>query len=242
MKYFLLPLLFLFSSVTIVVAQSDINTYINTGNEYLRLGNYENAIAEFEKALSIESDNLRASTGKIEALLLLDQSKEAGKLNDKLINQYPSNIKLSILKGRIDINKGKFNNAIDNFNNILNQSPSESELEEIYLYRGAAHQKMLDYDLALDDYKKVIEINKNNIDVYIYRGILYYQDAKYPEAIEDFSFALELDNNHPFAFYNRGMAYLKMSENDKACKDFHKSCELGNLNACKMVVSKCIKL
>ena len=94
---------------------------------------------------------------------------------------------------------------------------------------------------ALEDYSKAIQLDNTNAVVYLYRGYLYYKDNQHPEALDDFNTVLDLDPENPFAFYNIGMIYFKQEKDYEACDNFHKACELGNTNACKMVISHCIK-
>ena len=143
------------------------------------------------------------------------------------------------------IHKGKYENAIEDLNRALdlNQGSNDTKFDnKVYVNRGAAYQKLLEFDAALNDYSKAIQLNPNNPNVFLYRGFLYYQNEEYESAIIDFNTVIDLDPHNPFAYYNRGMIYTKLQKEDEACDDFHTACELGNMNACRMVVSMCVDL
>jgi tetratricopeptide (TPR) repeat protein len=114
-------------------------------------------------------------------------------------------------------------------------------LNKIYVNKGAVFQKQNDFNNALENYSKALEINKTNPNVFVYRGNLYYKKENYDKALSDFQKVLDLDPNNHVAQYNIGMCFFKQGEKLNACDAFHKACELGNKNACKMVISKCLR-
>ncbi|MCX7833208.1 MAG: tetratricopeptide repeat protein [Ignavibacteria bacterium] len=57
---------------------------------------------------------------------------------------------------------------------------------EFYYNRGIAYRYKGDYDRAIQDYNKAIEINPNDADAYYYRGLAYEKLGKKEEAERDF--------------------------------------------------------
>lgn len=224
--------------------QQNIESLVELGNDLVKLNDYKGALDKYNEALVMLPSYTAALDGKANVLILMSDYKGASKIVDEGIRNNPDFAAYYLTRGKINVFKEKFDDAIDDFNRALdlNQSGKDKELENmVYVNRGAAYQKIFENDKALADYSKAIEMNPNNPNVYMYRGSLYYQNSDFASAITDFDMVIEIDENNHFAYYNRGMAYFKLNENDKGCQDFHKACQLGNTNACKMIVINCMK-
>lgn len=222
-----------------LMAQSTFQGYIDSGNQNLKNRNYKDAVSDFSKALKEQPSDTAALTGIIKAFLLTDDLKEAQKNIELAINAYPNNPEFIFRRGILYNKKSQFDKAIDDFNQALSFSTSNSQKVQIYLNLGATQLKQEIFDLALESYKKALELSPRNPSIYNYKGYANYKLTFYTDAIDDYNNAIDLDPNNAASYYNRGMAYLKTLDKVKSCADFHKSCKLGNINACKMIMSEC---
>ncbi|MEE4196918.1 MAG: tetratricopeptide repeat protein [Bacteroidales bacterium] len=229
-----------------VYAQSrDLESLVNLGNDFIKLNDYKSALEKFEDALQTLPTYAPALDGKARVLILMEDYRQAEKTINQAIEFNSDYAPFYLTRGKAYFHRGKLKDALNDFNRGIDLLPNQNNKElrsDFFVNRGATHQKLLNFDQALEDYSKTIQINPENPNTYLYRGALYYENQDYNEAMDDFSKVIRIDPQNPFAFYNRGMIYLKLQEEDKACEDFHKACELGNTNACKMVVSRCIDL
>ncbi len=245
MKYFLLLLSLFLMLNTNAFSQADVKNIVKIGNELIEQKDYEGALEKFNEALDYLPSYSPALDGKANLLILMDEHKDAEKLIVKAIEKNSDYAPYYLTRGKIYVLREKFEDAIDDLNRALDLGKGEYGNEfssKVLVNRGAAHQKLFNYDAALNDYSEAIMLNPKNSEVYLYRGFLYYQREEYDIALKDFNNTIDLDPDNPFAYYNRGMIYLKLQKEDEACDDFHTSCELGNMNACKMVVGTCIDL
>ncbi|MGM0408827.1 MAG: tetratricopeptide repeat protein [Bacteroidota bacterium] len=246
MKRFLSVIsIFLLINTSLFAQTRDLESLVNLGNDLIKLNDYKAAFEKFEDALNSLPTYAPALDGKARVLILQENYKQAEKTIDKAIEYNSDYAPFYLTRGKAYFHRGKYKDALKDFNIGMDLIPGQDnkQLEsEFYVNRGATHQKLLNFDQALEDYSKTIQINPDNPNVYLYRGSLYYQNSDFNEAIDDFSKVINIDPQNPYAFYNRGMVYLKLQEDDKSCDDFHRACELGNTNACKMVVSRCIDL
>jgi Tfp pilus assembly protein PilF len=245
MKIFLSAfcLLVVLLSPAVSYSQTQPDSLIEMARDYMLMSDYEAAINELDKILTRDETHPQATALKAEIFIQQNEDKDAGKLVSKALKEHPNAPELLYLDGKLDLQRGRISRAIDQLTAALKQANGNTTLQnEIYLNRGAAYQKNMESDKALDDYSKAISLDPDNPNVYIYRGTLYFSNEDYTLAIEDFEKVILLDPNNPFAYYNLGMAYLKLEDGNKACKNFHKGCELGNKNACRMVIMNCIEL
>ncbi|MFC2096426.1 tetratricopeptide repeat protein [Bacteroidota bacterium] len=226
-------------------SQADVESITKLGNQLVDLKRFDEAMEKFNEALDYLPSYAPAIDGKANLLIMQENYKAAGKIVEDAIKKNSDYPQFYLTRGIVYIKKGKYEDAIEDLNRALDLSQglnNKNFENKIYINRGAAYQKLMQNDAALNDYSKAIQLNDDNPDVYLYRGFLYYQRNDHPEALEDFNVVIELDPENPFAYYNRGMIYLKQEKMDEACDDFHNACELGNNNACRMVITHCIEL
>lgn len=72
------------------------------------------------------------------------------------------------------------------------QSGNNELLSQVYLLSGEVHRSRGEYDLAIEDYDTVIEMNPDNVDAYYNRGAAYYHKGDYDRAIKDYTKAITL--------------------------------------------------
>jgi tetratricopeptide (TPR) repeat protein len=242
MKHLFFIISFLIIS-SLTYSQADVKSLVKLGNDLITLNNYEGALEKYNEALDYLPSYAPAINGKANLLILMEEYKDAGKLIEEAIKKNSDYPQFYLTRGIVLIHKGKYEDAIEDLNLAIDlaQGVSDKKFEnKIYVNRGAAYQKLLSYDAALNDYSKAIQLDDSNPNVFIYRGYLYYQTEEYENALADFNAVIDIDPENPFAYYNLGMIYIKLNDEDKACDNFHKGCEFGNTNACRMVVSRCI--
>jgi Tfp pilus assembly protein PilF len=98
---------------------------------------------------------------------------------------------------------------------------------KFYIDRGIAYEEKGQFDQAVDDFTKALEIDPKNAGAYYHRGIGYVNQEQYTWAIDDFTKALEIDPKNAGAYYYRGVAYYSKKEYDKSWKDIKKAQDLG---------------
>jgi tetratricopeptide (TPR) repeat protein len=98
-----------------------------------------------------------------------------------------------------------------------------SDRANIYLRRKQ-------FDLALADYNKAIEINPKIAEIFLNRGGLYFATKQYDLAIADCSKAQELSPNDARVFEGRSLAYEQKGDGVQALADFAKAIELNPQN------------
>ncbi len=73
---------------------------------------------------------------------------------------------------------------------------------------GVAYTHKGEYDRAIDDYNKAIEINPKNSMAYNNRGFVYdIHKGEYDKAINDYNKAIEINPKDDMAYTDRGNAY-----------------------------------
>ncbi|MDI6758636.1 MAG: tetratricopeptide repeat protein [Candidatus Omnitrophota bacterium] len=107
--------------------------------------------------------------------------------------------------------------------NIKNTANSAQD----YIKRGILYGKEGQYDQAISELNKAIELNPNNAIAYASRDLAYEMKGDINKAISDYSKAIEISSNFAVAYYNRGVAYFLMKKYDESWADVHKAEALG---------------
>jgi len=76
-----------------------------------------------------------------------------------------------------------------------------------------------EFDNAIEDFSRAIELNGQKADYYLNRGIAYCGQKHYEDAIKDLDKAIELDGTLSAAFHHRSLAHAALGHSDQAEKD-----------------------
>jgi TonB family protein len=83
-----------------------------------------------------------------------------------------------------------------------------------------------EYDQAVVNYTKAIDLNAKEPSIYMSRGLVYYNRKFYELAIADYQKVIEIDPKEQMAYFYRGDSYEKLGELQKAANDFKKVLEM----------------
>jgi tetratricopeptide (TPR) repeat protein len=96
----------------------------------------------------------------------------------------------------------------------------------IYNHRGAAYVVLGNYNQAIEDYDRAIEIRPGYVDAYNNRGSAYKGLGNYRRAIEDYNRAIEIRPGYVDAYNNRGNAYIALGNYKQAIEDYGRAIEI----------------
>ncbi|MDH3576102.1 MAG: tetratricopeptide repeat protein, partial [Desulfobacteraceae bacterium] len=106
---------------------------------------------------------------------------------------------------------------------------SESPVQDggSYFKRGNSYLNEGQYDKAISEYSKAIEINPKDNKAYTKRGLAYGRRGQFDQAISDFNKAIEINPKDNKAYNNRGFAYSRRGQFDQAISDYNKAIEIN---------------
>jgi len=90
------------------------------------------------------------------------------------------------------------------------------------------HRKLENYDLALADYSKAIELDPNKPVYYNNRGNTHNKLENYDLALADYSKAIELDPNFDLPVYNKACTYALLKDTGEACTWLRRACQMSD--------------
>ena len=108
-----------------------------------------------------------------------------------------------------------------------------------YYYREQAALKAKQYQRALDDMAKAIELNPEDLTYRAELAVVNLRVGRYEEALNVLKAALEKDPKYAEAYRLMGIAQLQMKKDKEACASFAKAKELGDPNVDALIEKHC---
>jgi len=102
---------------------------------------------------------------------------------------------------------------------------------EVYYKQGSDYLIRGQYDQAISDLNKALEINPRYAEAYSNRGLAYTGKVQYDQAILDLNKAIETNPRLAIAYLNRGIAYWYKVQYDRAISDYTKALEINPKDA-----------
>ena len=136
------------------------------------------------------------------------------------------------------MNAGKARNAVVDYDAYYDAVKGNVN-DVFYYYREQAALKSRQYQRALDDMAKAIELNPKNL---IYRAELAAVNLRVgrnEEAVKILQEALAIDPKYAEAYRLMGIAQIQMKQQTAACESFAKAKELGDPNVDALIEKNC---
>lgn len=77
--------------------------------------------------------------------------------------------------------------------------------------RGVIYYWLNDFNAAIADYNKAINLDGSDFKTFYNRGLAYVKMSNYRAADQDFSKAIELNPNDEDSWYNRGLCRQRLN-------------------------------
>lgn len=130
-----------------------------------------------------------------------------------------------IEEGKALIESGEIEKAIQILDQIIASDPQNASA---YVQRAIAKSIQEDYEAALADFNKAVELRPMDAVIVNTRGGFFAGYGKYEEALADFERAIQLDPNYASAYVNQANIFADMGEYEKAIADYNRALELKN--------------
>lgn len=201
--------------------------YNNRGTTYGTLGQYDKAIADFDRAIQ-----LQVTDQSMTAMVYVNRGITFNKMNkyqqaladfNKAIEIDPKNILAYNSRAAALGELGRYDEALGDHNKCVEIDPND---EQTYVNRGLTYQLLGQYEQALVNYTKALEIDPNLVLGYVNRGSTLSSLGRYEDAIADLGRALEIDPGYAQAYFNRGNIYDDMLDFNAALADYGRAIEL----------------
>jgi tetratricopeptide (TPR) repeat protein len=195
---------------------------LNRGVEYYQNGDLDRAIADFDKAISLDPDFAEAYNDRGLCYTTKGDLDQAISDFDRTIQIKPDFAEAYSNRGTAYKSKDDFDRAIKDYDEAVRLKP---DFTAAYNNRGDVFHLIGNLLRAISEYDKALQINPDYVEAFYSREItlfdreetINYTEMINPIAAED--------------YYERGEAYVAIGEIKKAISDFEKVLELCGNNA-----------
>jgi tetratricopeptide (TPR) repeat protein len=145
----------------------------------------------------------------------------------------PNDARLYVARAFVHQSKQKFKEAISDLSKAmsLNYRPEVSYDKGQLLYdcRANCYMHLRNWDAAIADYAKAININPNDAPGYGNRGVAYVEKKEFAKAVSDFSKAIQLDPRQPTFYEGMGEVCFKMHQYPRAIEYLNRAIKMDNM-------------
>jgi serine/threonine protein kinase/tetratricopeptide (TPR) repeat protein len=201
------------------------------GHMFLRENKLDDALADYDKAASLDPNNLELQRWRGDVLLRKKAPAEALKAFDRYL-ELGDKREANVLSGRALalMQLGDYSRAAPAFTQALDASPPDSH--RLLAYRARAYLGCKAWDLAFKDFDALLK-RQPSADAFEGRGQARLRMEAPEEAVKDFTKALELRPTAA-AYHGRGQAMLRLGRPREAGRDAEKAAELAGGDHAKL--------
>jgi tetratricopeptide (TPR) repeat protein len=189
---------------------------------------YELAIEHCSNAIKINKFHASAYYNRGLAYHNLAQNERAIADFTKAIELIPVYTWAYIDRGLSYVRQGQGDLAVSDCNKVIViDEKGASTYPSAHYCLGLAFYAQDNYDLAITNLDKAIELDATSPGVYFLRGSIYDKQGKEDLAIADYTKAIELDPKHMDAYIGRGNAFADAKQFTQAMEDYKKALEIS---------------
>jgi len=190
------------------------------GDEQCMKGDFEYAIASYDKALEFKSDLHEAWYIRGLALGNLGRFEEAIASCDKALEIKPDLHEVWNNRGLALNDLGRFEEAIASYDNALKFKPDK---HEVWYIRGLAPYNLGRREEAIASWDKALEFKPDLHEVWYNRGNALGNLGRLENEIASYDKALEFKPDYHEAWYNRGVALGDLGRIEDAIASYDKA-------------------
>ena len=237
-SFFLFCLLMMAMTLTAQTGEEikAIKDRFESGNTFMKRGDYPNAIKEYTTAIQLHPRYADAFYNRAAAWDRLGNYAEAVSDYSVVLMINPKYAEAYNNRGIAYANLKRYLDAVADFSVAVSLN---IRFAEAYNNRGYYNCMMGKFEKAIPDFDRAIRLNPSYGYAYNNRGFAWFSLKKFTQAMADYNMAIEKNPKNGLAFLYRGNCHEVMGAHDKACLDWMKSAALGNKQAEELVKRNC---
>jgi len=214
--------------ISIIASIYGVNTFnaanatdlYNRGNTLYNLSRFEEALAAYERAITLRPDYAEVWQEKAKTLYELKKYQESQSAYDKAIELKPEYLEAWTGRGYALEKLQQSQEAIASFDNALKIQPDYAAAWE---GRGDTLLDSQRYEEAIASYEKAVQFQPNLYRAWYNRGQAHQKLKQYDRAVESYQKAVEIKFDNYEAWYNLGNTFLEVNKNQEAFDAYEKA-------------------
>ena len=183
-----------------------VDNYYEQGLSLMEMGDFEQAIAMFDKAIKLSlGDIAEIYVCRGEALAYLGRWQDAENSINQALRHQPYLATAYNERGNVRRFQSKYDEAITDYTMAININPI---YYEAYYNRALAYEEKKRFSEAEEDFNRTLALNPTVSQAYEARGRVRAAQRNYDGAIEDLSRYLRVGAGHKYDNHSEVQGYL----------------------------------
>ncbi len=187
------------------------------GDGLLRAGHLDTALAEFNRAVSLQPRNAQGYFGRGMVYSKKNQLDRAFAELHRSIALDPQHALSYVWRSNVYRRLNNYEAALADSNRAVELSPYDFMC---FKERGQLYEEMKDYEHANADYTEAIKVNSGDASLYGFRARTYRQFGDHARAIADINRAIELNPEEGLWYEARGVFFAEQKAYHRAIVDY----------------------
>ena len=141
-------------------------------------------------------------------------------------------------RAQMNMNAGEYRSAMLDYDTYFKAVDGQVN-DVFYYYREQAEFKARQYQRALDDIAKAIELNPKELTYRAEQAVINLRVGRYEEALKVLDEVLAIDPKYAEAYRLKGICLIQLKKQEEACANFAKAKELGDPNVDELIKKHC---
>jgi Flp pilus assembly protein TadD len=203
----------------ITLPRGGVSDSVEAGKQFLQRGQYEEAVASFERALRLDPENPFIYNALGAARSRLRQWSIAVSLYAKAIDLRPDYATAYFNRGIAYYNAARYELAVQDFSWAIEQEPYDPRTFDL---RGRSWLSLRQRDEAMADFDKALQLDPSDAVALLGRGKVFFQRGEYSAAVAAFTASIRL---RPAAetYEARAQVYRSIHDTSRAEADEHEA-------------------
>jgi tetratricopeptide (TPR) repeat protein len=207
--------------------------YISRGATYQMLGKYEAALADYDRAISLDPSDARAYNNRGNTYDALGKVEAALADFDRAVALDPANAEAYNNRGLTFHALGKYGAALVDYDRAIAINP---QFSETWYNKGNVLNGQGRYEEALVDYDRAIAINSHFAEAWFNKGNALRGLGDYETALSCYYQAVSINPQFASAYLSIGVFWANKGELQRALSYFEKAAQLGDPQGAQYVV------
>lgn len=205
------------------------------GDILFAMQDYAGALAAYEQ---VNRSNLASPVTFFSAAktkeLMKAESGEILALMDSCVARCPQPVTASyapylLERATMRVNAGQARQAMLDYDGYFKAVNGQVN-DLFYYYREQAALKARQYQRALDDIAKAVELNPNDLTYQAEQAAVNLRVGRYDTAMKLLQAIIQTNPKYAEAYRLLGLCHIQLKQKEEACKNFNKAKELGDPN------------
>ena len=205
------------------------------GDILFAMQDYAGALAAYEQ---VNRSNLASPATFFSAAktkeLMKAESGEILALMDSCVARCPQPVTASyapylLERATMRVNAGQARQAMLDYDGYFKAVNGQVN-DLFYYYREQAALKARQYQRALDDIAKAVELNPNDLTYQAEQAAVNLRVGRYDTAMKLLQVIIQTNPKYAEAYRLLGLCHIQLKQKEEACKNFNKAKELGDPN------------